>query len=233
VRTRLEHCGRLRTRKPPPRDGLALFASTGVLCLGALVRGRPKGEAVYRWPVPGKPDVELKLILKQGPARTRSLQIRGAETLIGRSRECDVCIPSAAVSRRHCLLCVSAGQVTIEDLSSHNGTFLNQERVVSKKRVNSGDQLQIGPLLFTVQFQPTKSGAETLQGTPPPPSADTHPRRPAGDLTRTNAPPVSSSPTMPPTNEEEDIEIVMNDRHPLDLPEGDDFRNLLSQLDLE
>jgi pSer/pThr/pTyr-binding forkhead associated (FHA) protein len=213
----------------------------GPLCLhpracyaeGALVGRRPEEAAAYRRPLPGKPDVELKLLLKQGPARTRALRIRGAETLIGRSRECDVCIPSAAVSRRHCLLCVSAGQVTIEDLSSHNGTFLNQERVVSKTRVNSGDQLQIGPLLFTVQFQPTKSGTETLQGTPPPPSAETQPRKRADDLTRTNAPAVSSSPTMPPTNEEEDIEIVMNDRHPLDLPEGDDFRDLLSKLDLE
>jgi pSer/pThr/pTyr-binding forkhead associated (FHA) protein len=177
--------------------------------------------------------VELKLLLKQGPARTRELRIRSPETLIGRSRECDVCIPSAAVSRRHCLLCVSAGQVTIEDLSSHNGTFLNKERVVSKTRVNSGDQLQIGPLLFTVQFQPTTSGSETLQGTPLAPSAETQPRKRRDDLTRTNAPPVSSSPTMPPTNEDEDIEIVMNDRHPLDLPEGDDFRDLLSKLDLE
>jgi pSer/pThr/pTyr-binding forkhead associated (FHA) protein len=131
------------------------------------------------------------------------------------------------------LLCVSAGQVTIEDLSSHNGTFLNQQRVVSKKLVSSGDQLQIGPLLFTVQFQPMKSAAETLHGTPPPPSTDTQRRKQADDLTRTNAPPVSSSPTMSPSNEEEDIEIVMNDRHPLDLPEGDDFRDLLSQLDLE
>ena len=177
--------------------------------------------------------MELKLLLKQGPARTRALRIRGAETLIGRSRECDVCIPSAAVSRRHCLLCVSAGQVTIEDLSSHNGTFLNKELVVSKTRVNSGDLLQIGPLLFTVQFQATKSGAETLQGTPPPLSAETQPRKQRDDLTRTTAPAVSSSPTMPPTNEEEDIEIVMNDKHPLDLPEGDDFRDLLSKLDLE
>jgi pSer/pThr/pTyr-binding forkhead associated (FHA) protein len=177
--------------------------------------------------------VELKLLLKQGPARTRELRIRGAETLIGRSRECDVCIPSAAVSRRHCLLCVSAGQVTIEDLSSHNGTFLNQKRIVSKTRVSSGDQLQIGPLLFTVQFQATKSGAETMQGTPPPPSAETEPRKRAEDLTRTKAPLVSVAPTMPPTNEEDDIEIVMNDRHPLDLPEGDEFRDLLSKLDLE
>jgi pSer/pThr/pTyr-binding forkhead associated (FHA) protein len=177
--------------------------------------------------------VDVTLLLKQGPARTRSLRIRNAETLIGRSRECDVCIPSAAVSRRHCLLCVSAGQVTVEDLSSHNGTFLNKERVASKTRVNSGDQLQIGPLLFTVQFQPTKSGAETLKVTPPPPGADTQPRRKADDLARTKAPAISSSPTIPPTGEEEDIEIIMNDKHPLDLPEGDDFRDLLSKLDLE
>src|SRR6516165_1861822 len=88
--------------------------------------------------------VDVKLVLKQGPARTRVIRLRTAETLIGRSRECDICIPSAAVSRRHCLLCVSGSQLTVEDLSSHNGTFLNRERITSKRMVLSGDQLQIG-----------------------------------------------------------------------------------------
>ncbi len=179
--------------------------------------------------------VDLTLVLKQGPARTRSLRIRTAETLIGRSRECDVCIPSAAVSRRHCLLCVAAGTVTIEDLSSHNGTFLNKERIVSKTVVKPGDQLQIGPLLFTVQFGPTKAAAETMHAGP----RDARGRHStaqrgegsgAGDEKLAGLP----SPTMPPNdNDEEDIEIIMNDRHPLDLPEGDDFRDLLSKLDLE
>ena len=176
--------------------------------------------------------VDLTLVLKQGPARTRSLRIRTAETLIGRSRECDVCIPSAAVSRRHCLLCIASGTVTIEDLSSHNGTFLNKERVASKTVVKPGDQLQIGPLLFTIQFGPT-AAAETMQG-PRTPAADTQRRKEAKDLMRsTKSSPALSTPTMPPANNEDDIEIIMNDEHPLDLPEGDDFRDLLSKLDLE
>ena len=178
--------------------------------------------------------VDLTLVLKQGPARTRSLRLRTAETLIGRSRECDVCIPSAAVSRRHCLLCIASGTVTIEDLTSHNGTFLNKERVVSKTVVKPGDQLQIGPLLFTIQFGPTAAAAETMQAVPRTPAADTQRRKEAKDLMRsTKSSPALSSPTMPPTNEEDDIEIIMNDKHPLDLPEGDDFRDLLSKLDLE
>ena len=179
--------------------------------------------------------MDLTLVVKQGPARTRSLRIRTAETLIGRSRECDVCIPSAAVSRRHCLLCVAAGTVTIEDLSSHNGTFLNKEPIVSRTVVKPGDQLQIGPLLFTVQFGPTKAAAETMHAGPETPAADTQRRKEAKDLVRgTKSSPAIPSPTMPPNdNDEEDIEIIMNDRHPLDLPEGDDFRDLLSQLDLE
>jgi pSer/pThr/pTyr-binding forkhead associated (FHA) protein len=177
--------------------------------------------------------VDLTLVLKQGPARTRSLRIRTAETLIGRSRECDVCIPSAAVSRRHCLLCIASGTVTIEDLTSHNGTFLNKERVVSKTVVKPGDQLQIGPLLFTIQFGPT-AAAETMQAVPRTPAADTQRRKEAKDLIRsTKSSPALSTPTMPPTNDEDDIEIIMNDKHPLDLPEGDDFRDLLSKLDLE
>jgi pSer/pThr/pTyr-binding forkhead associated (FHA) protein len=178
--------------------------------------------------------VDVKLVLKQGPARTRVIRLRTAETLIGRSRECDICIPSAAVSRRHCLLCVSGSQLTVEDLSSHNGTFLNRERITSKRMVLSGDQLQIGPLLFTIETQASRAAMETLVSRPRQtdvPEEST--RKPKTDVPDSKPPSISTIPTIAPEGPEEDVEIIMNDAHPLDLPEGDDFRDLLSKLDLE
>jgi pSer/pThr/pTyr-binding forkhead associated (FHA) protein len=160
------------------------------------------------------------------------LRLRGAETLIGRSRDCDVCIPSAAVSRRHCLLCVSAGQVTVEDLSSHNGTYVNQQRISRRIRVNSGDQLQIGSILFTVEYQPTKAAEETLVSPLRPQLApEASSSKPNTDPAGTKPPSSSTLPTIQPDDMEQDVEIIMNDAHPLDLPEGEDFRNLLSKLD--
>ena len=53
--------------------------------------------------------------------------------LIGRSRECDVQVPSDLefldVSRRHCLIAVYGHEVRIRDMHSRNGTFVNGRRL--------------------------------------------------------------------------------------------------------
>src|SRR5439155_1288048 len=129
----------------------------------------------------------------------------------------------------------AGGQITVEDLSSHNGTFLNRERITSKRMVISGDQLQIGPLLFTIEYQPSRAAMETLAARPR--STDVpeqSPHKPKTDVPNSKPPSVSTIPTIAPDGPfEEDVEIIMNDAQPLDLPEGDDFRDLLSKLDLE
>jgi pSer/pThr/pTyr-binding forkhead associated (FHA) protein len=106
--------------------------------------------------------MEVILTVTKGPARTKSVRLRAAETIIGRSRDCDLCIPSADVSRRHCLLALSGRQLTVEDLTSANGTFLNDQRVTGIQQVSSGDQLRIGPLTFIVDFQATRTALEAL-----------------------------------------------------------------------
>ncbi len=96
--------------------------------------------------------MDVRLVVREGPARTRVVQVRRPETIIGRSRDCDICIPSAHVSRRHCLLILEEGRVMVEDLSSANGTFLNNEPIEGKLLVHPGDCLRIGPLTFTVEY---------------------------------------------------------------------------------
>ena len=66
-----------------------------------------------------------------------------AEVLVGRSSELDMVLVEDMVSRRHARVAVSGDQVTIEDLGSTNGTFVNGERI---KRMNltDGDRVLIG-----------------------------------------------------------------------------------------
>jgi len=62
---------------------------------------------------------------------------------IGRARGNDICIPSNGVSRDHARLLLAPRSVTIVDIGSANGCFVNDERV-SKHRLRDGDVLRLG-----------------------------------------------------------------------------------------
>jgi pSer/pThr/pTyr-binding forkhead associated (FHA) protein len=66
-----------------------------------------------------------------------------AELTIGRSGELDMVLTEDMVSRRHAKLVVNGDQMTIQDLDSTNGTFVNGERIKRAKLVE-GDRLLIG-----------------------------------------------------------------------------------------
>ena len=65
-------------------------------------------------------------------------------TTIGRAVENDVVITSKRVSREHARVLRDGWRVTLEDLGSTNGTFVNQERVLSPVALHDGDQVAIG-----------------------------------------------------------------------------------------
>jgi hypothetical protein len=66
---------------------------------------------------------------------------------IGRTSQSDVCIRSSAVSRDHARLLVAPGSVTLVDVSSTNGCFVNDEPV-KKHRLRDGDLVRIGDRSF-------------------------------------------------------------------------------------
>ena len=74
--------------------------------------------------------------------------------LIGRSSECGLRPISPLVSRNHCELIVRADYVAVRDLNSKNGTWVNDEPVVSERQLFSGDQLRLGMCFFEVLIEP-------------------------------------------------------------------------------
>ncbi len=71
------------------------------------------------------------------------------EVLIGRSSDLDMVLVEELVSRRHASIVVRGGVVTIEDLGSTNGTFVNGERV-QKATLREGDRVLVGTSILKV-----------------------------------------------------------------------------------
>lgn len=97
--------------------------------------------------------MDIKLVVNKGRKPFRTLHLSASQTVFGRGRGCKVRIPCAEVSRRHALLTASDGIVTIEDLKSKNGTWLNEMPVSGRQPVRPGDRLRIGPFTFVVEYQ--------------------------------------------------------------------------------
>jgi pilus assembly protein CpaF len=74
----------------------------------------------------------------------RSIPLRDGELTLGRSRGCSLVLQDPSVSRGHALLFVHDGKVTLQDLRSSNGTYVNGRRLVGETEVVDGDRMVLG-----------------------------------------------------------------------------------------
>ncbi len=93
-------------------------------------------------------DVRLVIFTRNGQRRDFPLQ--KPQTLIGRAVECDLQIPLAIVSRRHCQITLSEKGALLQDVGSSNGTFYNGQRVITDETLKAGDRIRVGPINLTV-----------------------------------------------------------------------------------
>ena len=80
----------------------------------------------------------------------RTFGLAVGEHIIGREPGVSVWLDSPKVSRHHARVVVRGSSVTVEDLSSTNGTFVRDERIAAPAVLESGDKIRIGP--FTLTF---------------------------------------------------------------------------------
>lgn len=67
------------------------------------------------------------------------------ELTLGRAPGCAIALPDDTyVSQVHARLYRRDGEVWVEDLGSTNGSFVNDERLVSPVRLHRGDRLRVG-----------------------------------------------------------------------------------------
>ncbi|MGD9691630.1 MAG: FHA domain-containing protein [Phycisphaerales bacterium] len=108
--------------------------------------------------------MNVVLIAFRSSGERRDFRVAGSPYTIGRKPDCNLRIPSAAVSRKHCELTIDGDALKVRDLGSSNGTFLNDVRVQAAS-LAAGDRLTVGNITFTVQIN-----GQPASVTPPAPS---------------------------------------------------------------
>lgn len=92
-----------------------------------------------------------KLVMFKENGERKDFQLESETTIVGRKEDCDLRIPLAEVSRRHAQVTMRGRKVTLRDLGSANGTYVNNKRV-NEVDLRAGDHVVVGPVVFTVQI---------------------------------------------------------------------------------
>ena len=106
--------------------------------------------------------MNVKLVIFRQDGSKREFPIQSGTTTIGRKETCNIRIPLANVSRRHAEIVLEEDSPTLRDLGAANGTFLNNRRV-TEEGLEAGDQIVIGPVVFTVQIDGKPTDAEMVK----------------------------------------------------------------------
>ncbi len=98
---------------------------------------------------PEGPREELGLAIVEGPGVGRRFPVAHT-VLAGRDSGADMVLEDPEVSARHASFAPANGGLSVEDLDSTNGTFVNGQRLSGQQDVRSGDRVRVGTTVLEV-----------------------------------------------------------------------------------
>jgi pSer/pThr/pTyr-binding forkhead associated (FHA) protein len=128
------------------------------------------GQAAERM---ASPEQRHHLVVLQPESAVRRVALQPGSLTIGRAPPSTLLLESPEVSRTHCRIDVTGDEVTITDLKSTNGTFIDNKRLTGTAPLAHGALLRIGNYVLTCEYQ-TVLHSDT---------ADTTQRRHFGEVT--------------------------------------------------
>jgi hypothetical protein len=95
--------------------------------------------------------LKLKVLRGEADDVDREFTLPTAGVLrVGRGRETETLLKDRTVSKNHCLIKVSGGQVQLTDTQSAEGTYVNEQRV-AQALLRPGDQIRIGKTVLRLE----------------------------------------------------------------------------------
>lgn len=99
-----------------------------------------------------------RLILHPGRPDQREIRLASGATTLGRAEDNDVFLLDRSLSRHHARFELADGRVTLVDLGSTNGTFVEEERIERRDLVG-GETLRCGSV--KLRYVPDRASTET------------------------------------------------------------------------
>jgi len=105
-----------------------------------------------------------QVIALAGPSKGKVFGLTPGDFSIGRDASNSLSLNDALISRQHALIRITDSEVTILDLNSTNGTFVNAIPVTERK-LEPGDRIQIGDslLLFVLEEEDAAGSASHVR----------------------------------------------------------------------
>jgi hypothetical protein len=98
-----------------------------------------------------EPDSRRGTARLQVDGRTEIVGSHGA--VLGRSRDCDVVLEDANVSRRHAEVRPSGGSWIVRDLGSTNGVKVNGRQIEGAQSLRPGDEIELGTCRIVFELE--------------------------------------------------------------------------------
>lgn len=111
-----------------------------------------------------------KLTVSSDGVVIKEIELNKARTTLGRRPYNDIVIDNLAVSGEHAVLLLHEGRVTIEDLNSTNGTYVNGRAARSEPLVD-GDLIEIGRYKISFEQDQPAAVASAVEAPATPPAA--------------------------------------------------------------
>ena len=89
-----------------------------------------------------------RLVANLNGSGSREVPVRDGHLVIGRAELSDLPLPSLLVSRQHAMVVKTGDGISLVDLGSTNGTFVDGKRV-EKHELRSGDLIRVGDCTIT------------------------------------------------------------------------------------
>lgn len=109
--------------------------------------------------------MKVVLELQEQLANVRRVTVRH-DIVIGRGSDCNLRLSAPQMSRRHCFLRVGRDGVSVTDLDSSNGTYVDNKRIKPGERVElkTGSILTLGPINFIVHLKDDSGSTTKSEG---------------------------------------------------------------------
>lgn len=86
------------------------------------------------------------LLVVGGELNGTIFNLQPGETIIGRNPDCTIPLDFHGISRKHFAINVTEAEVTVCDLGSSNGTYLNNQKLESETKLKKADVIKIGSI---------------------------------------------------------------------------------------